>query len=67
MILNHKAAIEFLVESPDELGFNRYTFLNLHAVLTDGLLRSSEGGRERCAHGRWASADVFIIRRAIPG
>lgn len=42
MILNHKAAIEFLVESPDELGFNRYTFLNLHAVLTDGLMRSSE-------------------------
>jgi hypothetical protein len=42
MILNHKAAIEFLVESPDDLGFNRYTFMNLHAVLTDGLLRSSK-------------------------
>jgi hypothetical protein len=45
MILNHKAAIEFLVESPGDLGYNRYTFLNLHAVLTDGLLqdRGSEG------------------------
>jgi fido (protein-threonine AMPylation protein) len=45
MILNHKAAIEFLVESPSELGYNRYTFLNLHAVLTDGLLknRAAEG------------------------
>lgn len=42
MILNHKAAIEFLVESPDDLGFNRYTFLNLHAVLTDGLLKNAK-------------------------
>jgi hypothetical protein len=42
MILNHKAAIEFLVESPDELGFNRYTFLNLHAILSDGLLKNAK-------------------------
>lgn len=40
MILNHKAAIEFLVEEPGELGFNRYTFLNLHAILTEYLLES---------------------------
>lgn len=39
MILNHKAAIEFLVEAPSELGYNRYTLLNLHAILTDGLLK----------------------------
>lgn len=38
MILNHKEAIEFLVESPDEVGFNRYTFLNLHALLSNNLL-----------------------------
>jgi Fic family protein len=45
MILNHKAAIEFLVEAPSELGWNRYTLLNLHAILTDGLLKdgSAEG------------------------
>ena len=42
MILNHKAAIEFLVENPSELGYNRYTFLNLHAVLTEGLLKERE-------------------------
>ncbi|MEZ5299535.1 MAG: Fic family protein [Verrucomicrobiales bacterium] len=40
MILNHKAAIEFLCDAPDELGYNRYTFLNLHALLADGLLDS---------------------------
>ena len=42
MILNHKAAIEFLVESPDDLGFNRYTFLNLHAILSEGLLKNAK-------------------------
>ena len=45
MILNHKAAIEFLVESPMKLGYNNYTLFNLHAILTEGLLTnpSSEG------------------------
>lgn len=45
MILNHKAAIEFLVESPMELGYNNYTLFNLHAILTEGLLSNpaSEG------------------------
>lgn len=38
MIFNHKAAIEFLVESADEIGFNSYTVLNLHALLSDNLL-----------------------------
>lgn len=38
MILNHKAAIEFLIDSADEVGFNRYTILNLHALLSDNLL-----------------------------
>ncbi len=42
MILNHKEAIEFLVESPDDLGFNRYTFLNLHGLLTYGLLKNGK-------------------------
>jgi Fic/DOC family len=38
MILNHKAAIEFLVESADDIAFNRYTILNLHALLAESLL-----------------------------
>jgi hypothetical protein len=38
MILNHKGAIEFLIDSADEIGFNRYTLLNLHALLCDNLL-----------------------------
>jgi hypothetical protein len=38
MILNHKTAIELLVDQADEIGFNRYTVLNLHAILAEGLL-----------------------------
>lgn len=38
MIVNHKAAIEFLVGAAGEIGFNRYTILNLHALLADNLL-----------------------------
>lgn len=39
MILNHKAAIEMLAEQADEIGFNRYTICNLHALLADRLLQ----------------------------
>ncbi len=38
MILNHKEAIAFLIASAEEIGFNRYTLLNLHALLSDNLL-----------------------------
>ena len=38
MILNHKAAIELIVEQANETGLNRYTILNLHALLSDNLL-----------------------------
>jgi len=48
MIRNHKTAIEFLVESSEETGFNRYTVLNLHALLSDNLLADPQaGGRLR--------------------
>lgn len=48
MILNHKAAIEFLVESARDIGFNRYTLLNLHALLSDNLLEDpTASGRLR--------------------
>ena len=38
MILNHKAAIEFLVEDANEIRFDRYTILNLHGLLAENLL-----------------------------
>ncbi len=48
MILNHKDAIEFLVGAADDIGFNRYTLLNLHALLANNLLADpSVAGRLR--------------------
>lgn len=48
MILNHKAAIELLIDQADEIAFNRYTILNLHALLSDNLLADPQaGGRLR--------------------
>ena len=48
MILNHKAAIELLVGLAEEVGFNAYTILNLHALLADQLLGDPlAGGRLR--------------------
>lgn len=48
MILNHKAAIELMVEQAADIGFNRYTILNLHALLSDNLLADPQAcGRLR--------------------
>ena len=48
MILNHKAAIEMLIEEADQIGFNPFTFLNLHAILSENLLPDEDAsGRLR--------------------
>jgi Fic family protein len=49
MILNHKDAIEFLVGAAEDIGFNRYTFLNLHALLANNLL-ADPGAAGRLRH-----------------
>lgn len=58
MLLNHKDAIEFLVEPSDEIGFNRYTILNLHALLSNNLLADSR------AEGRLRTIPVGITDSA---
>lgn len=48
MILNHKAAIEFLIHDAEQVRFNRETMIALHALLSDGLLADPQaGGRLR--------------------
>jgi fido (protein-threonine AMPylation protein) len=48
MILNHKTAIELLVENIDTAGFNRYTLMNLHSALAENLLPNpADEGRIR--------------------
>lgn len=48
MILNHKTAIELLVENIGTVGFDRYTLLNLHSALSENLLPNpADEGRIR--------------------
>jgi len=54
MILNHKAAIEMLIEDVDEVGFDVFTFQNLHAILSQNLMR------EDAASGRLRRRPVEI-------
>ena len=62
MILNHKEAIEYLVDAPSEIGFNRYTILNLHAILAVyelnrvELLRDVFARAYRSSAGRYSEA-----------
>jgi len=58
MILNHKEAIEFLVDFAPETGFNRYTITNLHALLSNNLLR------DPAASGRLRTFPVGITNSA---
>jgi fido (protein-threonine AMPylation protein) len=47
-ILNHKTAIELLVENINEVEFNRYTLMNLHSALAENLLPNpADAGRVR--------------------
>jgi len=48
MILNHRTAIEMLVENIDSAEFNRYTLMNLHSALAENLLPNpADEGRIR--------------------
>lgn len=53
MILNHKNAIEFMVDLGDDLVFNRQNILNFHAILSDNLLAdpTASGRLRRIAVG----------------
>ena len=60
MILNHKAAIEMLVEDAETIGFNRYTFQNLHALLSENLLRDPTASGRLRAIPVEISGTVFV-------
>lgn len=48
MILNHKSAIELLVENIESAAFNRFTLCNLHSCLAENLLPNPQDeGRVR--------------------
>ena len=54
MILNHKAAVELLIDEADSVGFNAPTFLSLHGLLSENLMADPE------ASGRLRSRPVHI-------
>ena len=59
MILNHKSAIELLVDNSDTVSFNRYTILNLHSALSENLLANpADEGRVR-SHGVEIGKSVY--------
>ena len=65
MILNHKAAIELLVNSAEEIGINRFTLCNLHALLAENLLdHPQDAGRLRTT--AVGVAGTMYIPTAIP-
>lgn len=48
MLLNHKSAVEWLVQQAGTVGFDHFTVCNLHALLSDNLLPDpASGGRVR--------------------
>jgi len=48
MILNHKTAIELLVDNIDKMSFNRFSIMNLHSALSENLLPNpADEGRLR--------------------
>ena len=48
MILNHKTAIELLIDNADTISFNSYTILNLHSSLSENLVPNpADEGRLR--------------------
>lgn len=59
MILNHKDAIEFIVNSAENIGFNRYTILSLHALLSDNLLPDTAASGRLRNHSVGISKSVF--------
>jgi Fic family protein len=59
MILNHKEAIEFLVDSAGEIGFNRYTITNLHGILSNNLLPDPGASGRLRSHGIGISQSVY--------
>ena len=59
MILNHKAAIEFIADPDSEIAFNRHSILGLHALLADNLLADPDAPGRLRAIGVEIGQSVF--------
>lgn len=58
MVMNHKEAIEFLIENAEEIVINAFTIRNVHALLSQDLLANPD------ACGNVRKIEVFIGKSA---
>jgi Fic family protein len=65
MILNHKRAIEYLVDGADEVGYDIHTFQNLHALLSENLL-ADPGANGRLRERIVEISGTVFLPLAIP-
>ncbi len=66
MILNHKDAVEFLVDNAADIGFNRYTILNLHGILANNLLADARAAGKLRHIGVGIDGSVYHPLEAPP-
>lgn len=59
MILNHKTAIELMVENVETIGFDRHTIMNLHSALSENLLPNPMDEGQLRQHGVGIGKSVF--------
>lgn len=59
MILNHKAAIELLVDDVEDAAFDRHTLLNLHGALAENLLADPLDEARVRQHGVYIGKSVY--------
>lgn len=59
MILNHKDAIEFIVNNTTDIGFNRYTILSLHALLSNNLLPNPAASGSLRTHSVGIAGSIY--------
>jgi len=60
MILNHKAAIELLVDEAESIGFDTHTFLSLHGLLSENLMPDPNAGGRLRTRPVQISGSVFV-------
>ncbi|HBG04516.1 MAG: cell filamentation protein Fic [Geobacteraceae bacterium GWC2_58_44] len=60
MVLNHKAAIELLVDDAATIGFDAHTFLSLHGLLSENLMPDPDASGRLRSHPVQIGGTVFV-------
>jgi Fic family protein len=60
MILNHKTAIELLLDEADSVGFDPHTFISLHGLLSENLMPDPDAGGRLRSRPVQIGGSVFV-------